>query len=100
MRTSLLHPRSDERRHLRRRRSRRAGAIPATDAVASDVVETTRERAERHQVAATADTVARQVRAAGGPLDQATYSCQCGYVFAASVTTSVSCPHCGEAQAW
>jgi rubrerythrin len=32
--------------------------------------------------------------------DAATYTCSCGYVFKAAVTTSVGCPHCGEAQAW
>jgi hypothetical protein len=32
--------------------------------------------------------------------DAALYSCECGYVFKAEVTTSVGCPHCGVAQAW
>jgi hypothetical protein len=32
--------------------------------------------------------------------DAALYSCACGYVFKAAVTTSVGCPHCGSAQAW
>jgi rubrerythrin len=32
--------------------------------------------------------------------DAATYSCRCGYVFKAAVTTSVGCPHCGTDQAW
>jgi hypothetical protein len=32
--------------------------------------------------------------------DAALYSCQCGYVFKAEVTTSVGCPHCGTDQAW
>jgi hypothetical protein len=36
-----------------------------------------------------------------GPLqDQALYSCGCGFVFEAPVSTSVGCPHCGDAQAW
>jgi hypothetical protein len=46
------------------------------------------------------DLAARRVRAEGGPLDQASYNCQCGLVFAAAVTTSVVCPHCGTQQAW
>jgi hypothetical protein len=46
------------------------------------------------------DLAAQRVRAEGGPLDQATYTCQCGYVFAAAVTTTVACPHCGDQQAW
>jgi len=32
--------------------------------------------------------------------DAALYSCECGYVFKAAVTTSVGCPHCGTDQAW
>jgi hypothetical protein len=32
--------------------------------------------------------------------DAALYSCGCGYVFTAPVTTSVGCPHCGCDQAW
>ncbi len=37
----------------------------------------------------------------GGPSqDRALYSCQCGFVFDALVSTSVGCPHCGDTQAW
>lgn len=32
--------------------------------------------------------------------DAALYTCSCGYVFTAAVTTSVGCPHCGTSQAW
>ena len=32
--------------------------------------------------------------------DTATYSCGCGYVFTAPVSTTVGCPHCGSDQAW
>lgn len=32
--------------------------------------------------------------------DAALYSCGCGYVFTAAVTTSVGCPYCGAPQAW
>lgn len=42
----------------------------------------------------------RRLRDAGGPDDRACYSCECGYLFEAEVSTSVSCPHCGTAQAW
>jgi hypothetical protein len=41
-----------------------------------------------------------RVQSAGGPVDCASYSCECGFVFAASVSTTVSCPHCGIPQAW
>ena len=32
--------------------------------------------------------------------DHAIYTCECGYVFEADVSTSVGCPHCGRHQAW
>jgi hypothetical protein len=32
--------------------------------------------------------------------DQAMYSCECGFIFQAVVSTSVGCPHCGGSQAW
>jgi hypothetical protein len=32
--------------------------------------------------------------------DHAVYTCTCGYVFEAPVSTSVGCPHCGGTQAW
>ena len=43
---------------------------------------------------------ARRRREAGMSQDQAVYTCQCGYVFEALVSTSVDCPHCGDSQAW
>ncbi len=46
------------------------------------------------------DIAAQRVREAGGPSDLATYACECGYLFAASVSTTVGCPHCGTPQAW
>ena len=42
----------------------------------------------------------RRLRESGGPDDRAVYTCSCGYVFEADVTTSVTCPHCGTGQAW
>jgi hypothetical protein len=42
----------------------------------------------------------RRLRASGGPDDRANYSCSCGYMFEARVSTSVRCPHCGSGQAW
>jgi hypothetical protein len=47
-----------------------------------------------------ADPTMRRARAAGGPVDLASYNCHCGMVFSASVSTSVSCPHCGTEQDW
>jgi hypothetical protein len=42
----------------------------------------------------------RRERAAPGPEDRALYVCRCGSAFAAHVSASVRCPHCGETQAW
>ncbi|HEX5192205.1 MAG TPA: hypothetical protein VFW09_05320 [Solirubrobacteraceae bacterium] len=42
----------------------------------------------------------RRRRREPAPQDHALYSCQCGFVFEADVSTSVGCPHCGGAQAW
>jgi hypothetical protein len=109
MKTSLLHPKSRDRRHLRRARGRRRSAIFAADAavvtdavVAADTIDVVAvaEQTDARGCAARADAQARQVRAAGGPLDRASYTCGCGYVFLAAVTTTVQCPHCGDAQAW
>ncbi len=32
--------------------------------------------------------------------DSALYTCTCGFIFKAEVSTSVGCPHCGSDQAW
>jgi hypothetical protein len=42
----------------------------------------------------------KRARESGGPEDRAFYTCSCGYAFDADVSTSVTCPHCGTAQAW
>lgn len=42
----------------------------------------------------------RRMRDAGGPDDRACYSCGCGFVFVAPVSTSVQCPHCDTEQSW
>ena len=42
----------------------------------------------------------RRARESGGPIDNAHYSCECGLVFEAAVSTTVQCPHCGTPQAW
>jgi DNA-directed RNA polymerase subunit M/transcription elongation factor TFIIS len=55
-----------------------------------------RERPKRRR-----ETVLQaRAQRSGGPEDRALYHCQCGYAFKAPVSTSVSCPHCGERQAW
>jgi hypothetical protein len=46
------------------------------------------------------DPAVERVRQAGGPMDRASYTCRCGYVFLAPVSTTVACPHCHAPQAW
>jgi rubrerythrin len=46
------------------------------------------------------DAAVLRVREAGGPDDRACYTCECGYLFLAKVSTTVRCPHCGAGQAW
>jgi hypothetical protein len=79
MRARLPHPLA-ERRHARRHRAR--ATLTTTPS------------------AARLDTSLARARQAGGPVDRASYACQCGYLFQASVSTSVTCPHCGCGQAW
>jgi hypothetical protein len=85
MRPSLPHP-LRERRHPRERgRIARAGRIRIHPPAAKPAVP---------------DPAVLRVREAGGPVDHACYTCECGYLFVASVSTTVCCPHCGARQAW
>jgi hypothetical protein len=63
-----------------------------------------RSRAEQHKRPEPAgiepDLTVERVRSAGGPIDEASYACQCGYLFLAPVSTTVICPHCRAPQAW
>ncbi len=73
-----------ERRHARRHRSRPAAP-----------------RAHEHAAPlAGAPSALARTREAGGPIDCASYNCQCGYVFVAQVSTTVTCPHCQTGQVW
>jgi rubrerythrin len=58
----------------------------------------TRPEPVEHPIDELADE--RRARESGGPDDRAMYTCSCGYVFEADVSTSVACPHCGAGQAW
>jgi hypothetical protein len=67
-----------------------------------------RSRADQHRRQAAADPIVvhtpdpavQRVRAAGGPIDEASYSCECGLRFLAPVSTTVVCPNCHAPQAW
>lgn len=86
--TTKLHLPRRERRPMRARRAARS-ATPQTTQISQPV-----------QVTSRTDVAAHKVREAGGPIDLASYVCLCGFAFAAAVSTSVVCPHCGEPQAW
>jgi hypothetical protein len=89
MRTSLPHTLRERRRsradqHRRKARSGRDLAAPVA----------------REIVSQPADRALQRVRNAGGPIDEASYACGCGFVFIAPVSTTVTCPHCRAPQAW
>jgi hypothetical protein len=86
MRPSLLHPLAE--RHSRRHRPKRHAVIAHRRTPAPTPAPQLR------------DIAVERVRAAGGPLDEASYTCECGFLFAAPVSTTVACPHCGAGQAW
>jgi hypothetical protein len=101
MRPRLLRPlreRDGQRRrghdHAAQQRAARTPAAPASEAAAAA------EPAPGRRAAGGCDPAVDRVRQAGGPIDTALYTCCCGYLFSAAVSTTVSCPHCGTGQAW
>ncbi len=58
------------------------------------------EAGDRRELERKGERDLERARTAGGPLDSAFYTCGCGFVFTAPVSTSVACPHCGAGQAW
>jgi hypothetical protein len=101
MRAVLPHQIRQRRRSRRARGERRPVRAIAPESGAPAAVALTRATDDAADTSGpVTDAAARRVRAAGGPLDSASYTCGCGCVFAAAVTTSVVCPHCGDAQAW
>jgi len=104
MRPRLLNHRGEGRHSPRHRRRR--GAAPAETATVVESVAPAAAAlaptAEPIQIehAGYADRDVQRVQEAGGPVDHASYSCACGYLFSADVSTSVTCPHCGTGQAW
>jgi hypothetical protein len=92
--------------HRHRRSSGARDVAPSRPRAARKALITpTREGQDQREAARSADVLAPDLallraQGAGGPLDCASYNCECGFVFAASVSTTVSCPHCGTPQAW
>ncbi len=88
MRARLPHPLRDRPRERPERRGHgRAHRAPVAAAPAPPGI-------------GACDPDVARVRSAGGPIDHATYTCGCGYLFSAAVSTTVVCPHCGADQAW
>jgi hypothetical protein len=79
----LVRPKQRESSIMRRRRH---GATAHSSGPAATSLPITRAASPR--------------RHSGPSQDQALYSCSCGFVFEALVSTSVGCPHCGDKQAW
>lgn len=95
MRPNLNMLTERRRRASRHRRPGSAGRGPSTEThTLPTAPEASIPAAQRF------DADLRRGREAGGPDDQASYTCQCGFVFAADVSTTVACPNCGDSQAW
>jgi hypothetical protein len=102
MRSSIPHLR------LRRRPWRSAAQRPAPRRAASSAARALSDPGAGSEAAAgvpasaasVPDPAVMRVRRAGGPVDHASYTCACGYVFTAPVSTTVCCPHCAAGQPW
>lgn len=86
LRSRRSRPRTERRPH--RRASDKLGQSSPSEAV------------DRGELERKGERDLERARTAGGPLDSASYTCGCGFVFTAPVSTSVACPHCGVGQAW
>jgi rubrerythrin len=103
MRPGLLHPRGTARISRRQRRTHRASsdeAVREPTASPGEIVVATGNAASAPAPRSPCDPAVQRVRDAGGPVDQASYVCECGYLFSAAVSTTVTCPHCGADQSW
>jgi predicted RNA-binding Zn-ribbon protein involved in translation (DUF1610 family) len=85
---------------MRRHREGRSGRVAARDDAPGTASEPTGTTHSQPSAQAQSAAIARRRREAGRSQDQAVYTCQCGFVFEALVSTSVDCPNCGDAQAW
>ena len=91
MRPSILNPLGDRRYSRRQARAVRIGRRGRAEG---------RGAGHRTPESVVVDPAVARAREAGGPVDHASYSCGCGYLFVAAVSTTVLCPHCGTGQAW
>jgi hypothetical protein len=88
------------RRRRRRRHGKRTTATRAADLSPTPSAARRDASAESARPSTAGSLIVQRARLAGGPIDNASYTCACGFVFAASVSTTVACPHCGASQAW
>ncbi|HEX5851727.1 MAG TPA: hypothetical protein VFY36_01420 [Solirubrobacteraceae bacterium] len=95
----LLHP-LGEGRHTRRHRRRRGAPVAEPTVIAAEALVQPSASSTVTAAEHVPDPDVQRVQEAGGPVDHASYSCACGYLFSADVSTSVTCPHCGTGQAW
>lgn len=91
MNQRLRHPLRDRTHGRRSRRARAAAQQPLAVPTAQQPTA---------PAAPVRDRAIERAQEAGGPLDTACYSCGCGLLFDAPVSTTVTCPHCGAGQAW
>jgi hypothetical protein len=92
VRPTIRKPTGARRRGGRTRAEHRPASAPAPEVTAARLTDET--------AAPAPDAAAARVREAGGPIDLASYACECGCLFTADVSTSVKCPYCGTGQAW
>jgi hypothetical protein len=91
----IVRPKRGESSARRRGRARIGRGVPRAT-VAADPAST-----KRTGIVSERPAPRNSRKRTGGPSeDTAVYSCQCGLVFEASVSTTVGCPHCGHTQAW
>jgi hypothetical protein len=104
MRSSLSHSAVEQLpRHRGVSWRPRRGFGRAAQAVSSRAREASKRIGHTHASSASSplvDPTVQLARAAGGPVDVASYTCRCGLIFLAAVSTSVACPHCGAEQDW
>jgi hypothetical protein len=91
---------SSIRQRWQARRGRGAQHPGAAPTVVGSLTATAATASAGPVPAATAKPQTRRQPRGGAPLDHALYTCHCGFVFEAPVSTSVDCPHCGSYQAW
>jgi len=100
-----LRPATKARTRRQVRGEHAPSAVPAQErpgAITLDFSETMSPPAQPQQSTqrVTIPAYPHRARAAGGPEDNALYTCGCGCMFQAHVCAGVDCPRCGSEQSW